>query len=142
MTRRHIRTGVLAGMALAVVVGSWQPLSAAATPKPKARRPAPARGGAVKPGTLSWEMRDLIGKVQQNVAKIKLTGDVDRDFVLLMQAYQQTGVNVARIEAQGGKDPKMRELAARIVGAQERDVAQFREWLVQPSPSPSPGRKR
>jgi len=130
-------------MALAVGVGSWQPLSAAATQKPKARRPAPARGAAaVKPGTLSWEMRDLIGKVQQNVAKIKLTGDVDRDFVLLMQAYQQTGINVARIEAQGGKDPKMRELAARIIGAQERDVAQFREWLVQPSPSPSPGRKR
>jgi uncharacterized protein (DUF305 family) len=76
------------------------------------------------------------------VAKIKLTGDVDRDFVSLMQAYQQTGINVARIEAQGGKDPKMRELAARIIGAQERDVAQFREWLVKPSPSPTPGRRR
>jgi hypothetical protein len=142
MNRSRIRTGVLAAMALAVAVGSWQPLSAAATQKPKARRPAPVRGAPVKPGTLSYEMRDLIAKLQQNVAKIKLTGDVDRDFVLLMQAYQQTGINVARIEAQGGKDPKMRELAARIIGAQERDVAQFREWLIQPSPSPSPGRKR
>jgi uncharacterized protein (DUF305 family) len=142
MNRRHIRTGVLAMMALAVAVGSFQPLSAAATQKTKARRPTGVRSAAaVKPGTLSWEMREQIGKVQPNVAKIKLTGDVDRDFVLLMQAYQQTGINVARIEAQGGKDPKMRELAARIIGAQERDVAQFRDWLVQPSPSPSPGRR-
>jgi uncharacterized protein (DUF305 family) len=141
MDRRNIRTAVLAVMALAVAAANWQPLSAAAT-KPRPRR-APARSAAaVKPGTLSWTMRDLINKVPGNVAGVRLTGDVDKDFVLLMQAYQQTGLNVARIEAQGGKDPKMRELAARIIGAQERELAQFKEWLTAPSPSPGPGRKR
>jgi uncharacterized protein (DUF305 family) len=131
---------MLAVMALAVAAASWQPSSAAAT-KPKARRPPARSAAAVKPGTLSWTMRDLINKVPGNIAAIRLTGDVDKDFVLLMQAYQQTGVNVARIEAQGGKDPKMKELAARIIAAEERELAQFKDFLVAPSPSPSPGRK-
>ncbi|HEV8253961.1 MAG TPA: DUF305 domain-containing protein [Vicinamibacteria bacterium] len=141
MNRRNIRTGLLAAMALAVAAASWQPLSAAAT-RPKGRRPPARSAAAVKPGTLSWTMRDMIAKVPGNVAAIRLTGDVDRDFALLMQSYQQTGLLVARVEAQGGKDPKMRELAARIIAAQERELAQFKDFLVAPSPSPSPGRKR
>src|SRR5437016_4899836 len=115
MTRPSIRTAAMALAVSIAAIGAWQATAAAAAKKP-ARRPG-ARTTGVKTGTPSAAIREAITHAEQGVRAVKLTGDADLDFVNVMMAYQQGGLSIARIEAHGGKDDKLRELAARIIGA-------------------------
>lgn len=59
---------------------------------------------------------------------MKLTGDPDKDFVLMMIPHHEGAIDMAKIELQYGKDPKLRELAQKIIDAQETEISEMKEW--------------
>ena len=56
------------------------------------------------------------------------TGDVDRDFALMMIPHHQGAIDMAKVELQYGKDPKLRAMAEAIVKAQEEEIAEMKAW--------------
>lgn len=60
---------------------------------------------------------------------ITFTGDADMDFARSMIAHHQGAIDMARIELEHGKDPKMRKLAEHIVAAQESEIGMMKDWL-------------
>jgi uncharacterized protein (DUF305 family) len=42
-----------------------------------------------------------------------LTGNVDKDFVVIMMAHDRVGQRISEIEAKCGKDPKLESMAAK-----------------------------
>lgn len=61
---------------------------------------------------------------------LEYTGNVDADFVRNMIAHHQGAVDMAKIEAAFGKDPKIRELAQNVIKAQEEEIAMMKSWLA------------
>ena len=61
----------------------------------------------------------------------KPTGRPDVDFVTMMIPHHQGAIDMAKVELQYGKDPKLRELASGIVAAQEAEIAEMEGWLAQ-----------
>ncbi len=57
------------------------------------------------------------------------TGDVDTDFVAGMIPHHQAAVDMALVELQYGKDPKIRQLAKNILFMQQIEIANFKRWL-------------
>ncbi len=61
---------------------------------------------------------------------VALTGNPDRDFVLLMIPHHQGAIDMARVLLAHGTDPELRAMAQSIIDAQEGEIAAFQAWLA------------
>jgi uncharacterized protein (DUF305 family) len=59
----------------------------------------------------------------------RLTGDPDIDFARHMVPHHQAAIDMARVEAEHGKDPALKEMAQKMIEAQSREVGQLEAWL-------------
>lgn len=60
-----------------------------------------------------------------------MSGDQDVDFARMMIPHHQGAIDMARVQLEKGRDPRMRELAQRIIADQEREIGILNDWLAQ-----------
>ena len=62
---------------------------------------------------------------------ITFSGNTDVDFIKGMMPHHQGAIDMARIELEHGKDPKVRKLAREIIKAQNTEIAFMKAWLAK-----------
>ncbi|QLP96317.1 MAG: DUF305 domain-containing protein [Rhodoblastus sp.] len=122
-----VTLSLAAGPALAQHAGHAMPTPAApvASPAPTAApAPSPAEAASTK------ALREAGMKMHKDM-DVPYTGDADIDFVRGMIPHHQGAVEMAKIQLQYGKDPKIRRLARGIVKAQEKEIAFMKAYLAR-----------
>ena len=66
-------------------------------------------------------------KMMHNMA-MPMSGDADKDFVMMMIPHHQGAIDTAKVELKYGKDKKLRAMAEAIIKAQEKEIAEMRKW--------------
>ena len=75
------------------------------------------------------EMNAAMDGMSKKMASLKLTGNQDRDFMMMMTPHHQSAVDMAKIELRRGTHPELKAMARDIIESQDREIAQMRTWL-------------
>lgn len=66
----------------------------------------------------------------------KPAGDVDEDFVNMMEPHHQGGIDMAVLELRYGKNEQLRRIAQEIIIDQQQEISAMRLALGRPLPAP------
>ncbi|MEC5216462.1 uncharacterized protein (DUF305 family) [Actimicrobium sp. GrIS 1.19] len=119
---RNLTCAIAIALSLSVL-----PFSAGAQSSPA----VPAKMGMDKDASTDapMKMHQSMGDMQAKTSAMKMTGDADTDFAMMMVAHHQGAIDIAQAEIDGGKDPAMIGMAKKIITAQKKEIAQFEAWL-------------
>ncbi|SEF09839.1 protein of unknown function [Rhizobiales bacterium GAS191] len=71
-----------------------------------------------------------------NAMAVKPTGDIDHDFVAMMEPHHQGAIDMAQAELRYGKNEQLRRIAQEIVVEQQQEIVAMRLALGEPLPPP------
>jgi len=125
-------------LALAIVLVTAPARGQTAATTPSASTPSVSTGIAAQTGSDAPEaraLRDADTKMHAGMMSVRQSGDADRDFVASMIPHHQGAIDMATIELQFGKDAETRQMAERIIAAQQKEIAEMNAWLAKhPAP--------
>ena len=129
--------------ALAVAALLAAPMVPALAQTPPAPAPAPAAmpdmpgtsSGQSEPGVAKSpadsQMMSDMAKMNEAMTGAPMTGNPDRDFVLMMMPHHQGAVAMAQVELKYGKDPGLRRMATDIVTSQRKEIGEMQRWQAR-----------
>jgi hypothetical protein len=79
-------------------------------------------------GPSSLAFNGIMIKMHQDMA-ITYTGNADADFVNGMIPHHQGAIDMAKTVLAFGKDNDIKKLAEDVIEAQEKDIAEMKDWL-------------
>lgn len=85
-------------------------------------------------GAMDMKGMDMKGMMKDNndkMSSMKMTGNVDVDFAMMMRIHHQGAIDMAEAELRDGKDPQMKKMAASIIAAQKKEIATFDKFLAK-----------
>lgn len=126
-TFKSIQTRCLAPVAAILLVSAAQ-----AQPPPSATPSTSMPQGHMQKGAgTSDDMKQSMMTNMDSMQKMQMSGDIDKDFAMMMKMHHQQGVEMAQMERTHGKSPMMKAMAKQIIDAQKKEIAQFEQWLAR-----------
>ncbi|MGK5010978.1 DUF305 domain-containing protein [Janthinobacterium sp. MDB2-8] len=113
---------------LAVAISAYT-IPVVATAQTSASSAGKMEMGANASGDASMKMRKSMDDMHEKMGQMKMTGDVDHDFVMMMRSHHQAAIDMAQVEVDTGKDAAMISAAKKIIAAQKKEIAQFDAWM-------------
>ena len=59
---------------------------------------------------------------------MKMTGDTDKDFVMMMIPHHEGAIEMSEVEIKYGTDPEIKKMAQDIIEKQKAEIKQMEEW--------------
>jgi len=82
-------------------------------------------------GMGSSEMHQSMMSGMQEMQSMKPTGNVDKDFAMMMRMHHQQAIQMAKTELARGKSPELKAMAQKIVQDQAKEIAELDAWLAK-----------
>jgi hypothetical protein len=97
-------------------------------------------GADAGPGVAATSaMMAAMDRMHSEMNSVRMTGDIDRDFLALMIPHHRSAVEMARAYLESGRDPELRRLSENIIASQEAEIRQMRGRHPAPAASPHAG---
>lgn len=123
-TYRHLHRR---GMAL--IVGLLMSSTASWTVAQTTPVPSKPMVNSQMSGAGSDAMQRAMKNGMEKMGQMPMSGDVDKDFAMMMRMHHQQAVDMARIEVQNGRSAEMKALANKIIKAQQTEIRQIDKYL-------------
>ncbi len=107
-------------------------VQAQTTPTPAPGMPATMPHGQMHKGMMgSDDMKKSMMTGMDAMNKMTMSGDVDKDFAMMMKIHHQQAVDMSEMELAHGKSLAMKTMAKQIIAAQKKEIAKFDQFLAK-----------
>ena len=76
------------------------------------------------------EMTETMDKMMKLMGESKMTGNVDKDFAMMMIPHHEAAVTMSGDELSHGKNLALKKMAQKILEDQTKEVADLKTWLA------------
>lgn len=84
------------------------------------------------PGMASGgDIHSSMKTMMKNMEGMKMSGDTDKDFAMMMRMHHQGAIDMAQIELKNGKDEKLHKMAKKMIEAQQTEIKELDQWLAK-----------
>ena len=77
----------------------------------------------------SEQMHKSMMSGMQQMQGMKMTGDTDKDFAMMMKMHHQQALDMAKVQVAHGKSPELKAMAEKMIKDQSKEIAQLEAWL-------------
>ena len=75
------------------------------------------------------ELMTAMNTMMDKMKAMKMTGDADKDFVMMMIPHHQSAVDMAENEISHGKHVEMKKFAQKVIDGQSKEIKEFEAFL-------------
>jgi uncharacterized protein (DUF305 family) len=75
------------------------------------------------------DLMTTMTKMRTQMDAVKMTGNMDEDFAMMMRTHHQGAIDMAKIELKSGKDPELRKMAQKMINDQTKEIAKLDKWM-------------
>jgi uncharacterized protein (DUF305 family) len=97
-----------------------------AAPAPHVHATAPGGEAATAPDFMA-----AMSKMQAEMQAMKMSGNTDHDFAMMMRSHHQGAIDMAKMELAQGTDKQMKQMAQKMVTEQTKEIAKLDKWMAQ-----------
>lgn len=130
---KRIKLVPLHALCLVALTALWGVSASVQAQSPPATNPSVSKpmGDMHKGGAGAADMKASMMMGMEEMQKMPMTGNTDKDFAMMMKIHHQQAVNMAEMELKNGKSSEMKAMAKQIIAAQKKEIAQFDKWLAK-----------
>ena len=77
----------------------------------------------------SEQMSKAMMSGMQQMQGMKMTGDTDKDFAMMMKMHHQQALDMAKAEVEHGKSAELKAMAQKMIKDQTQEIAKLDAWL-------------
>jgi len=83
----------------------------------------------VTKGEMHHQLGESMKSMMDKMNNMKMTGNTDKDFVMMMIPHHECAVSMAEAELAHGKQMELKKMAQNIISDQKKEIAEFNAWL-------------
>lgn len=83
----------------------------------------------VPQGGGSPAMQAAMERMQRDMAAMRMTGDADRDWAMMMRRHHEAAIEMSRAHHGAGRDREIERMAQKTIEDQTREIRQLDEWM-------------
>lgn len=86
------------------------------------------RNHKVTKGEMHQQLGESMNSMMEKMNSMKMTGNTDKDYVMMMIPHHEWAVSMAEAELAHGKQMELKKIAQNLISAQKREIAEFSSW--------------
>jgi uncharacterized protein (DUF305 family) len=82
----------------------------------------------VTEGEKHHQMGESMNSMMEKMNSMKMTGNTDKDYVMMMIPHHECAVSMAEAELAHGKQMELKKIAQNIITDQKKEITEFKSW--------------
>lgn len=74
-------------------------------------------------------MQSGMDKMMTDMHQMEMTGNIDKDFAMMMKSHHQAAVDMSEVELESGKDDELKKMAQKIIDSQKSEINELQSFL-------------
>ena len=76
------------------------------------------------------EMQKSMAGMQSKMSGMQMTGNVDKDFAMMMSSHHEDGIAMSKLELKNGMNAELKQMAKKGIDDQQKEIKEFKDWLT------------